>query len=134
MFLLSHHGYFEYDRCISFRLKQNTIRICARCTGLYSGLLLGALVSYVYGPWWKASLFLILPLPAFIDWGLYVTHIWIGSNLTRVSSGLVLGFGWYCYFARFMSNHSPFITASLTFFWLALYVYLRKSGRRIGVI
>ncbi len=80
----------------SFHIAGEQFGVCARCFGVYFGLLLGFLVY----PFWRAIdnieplprfwLFLSL-IPITIDWSLTVFGIWENTHLSRFITGLILG-------------------------------------------
>ncbi len=81
----------------SFHLMGEPFGVCSRCSGVYFGLVLG----FAAYPLWRAVdeiepiarfwLFLSL-IPVGIDWSLTVFGIWENTQLTRVVTGLILGF------------------------------------------
>ena len=89
-YVLSHHEAHHEDRC--YVVPGTDIRVCARCSGVYSGLLLG-LATAVVAPW---SVYVVALLPAFAlaDW--WLESVTGGSNEVRTLTGLLLGIaaGW----------------------------------------
>ena len=93
-FLLSHHLPEDYDRCYAPVIRGRTVRVCARCAGIYPGILAGlwaivaapALLNHV-------SLVALLPAPALLDWGLSAFTSRAGSNPGRTATGVLLGYG-----------------------------------------
>lgn len=81
----------------SFYVEGEQFGVCSRCFGVYFGLLLGFAVY----PLWRA-VDEIEPLPRFwlflsvipisIDWSLTVFGIWENTHLSRLITGLILGF------------------------------------------
>ena len=75
----------------------NPFAVCARCFGVYFGLLAGILVY----PLWRTRsnieplpriwLFLAL-IPIGVDWSLGVLGIWDNTHLSRFITGSILGF------------------------------------------
>lgn len=95
------YGFFSYichqkpDR--SFHIIGHQFAVCSRCFGVYFGILLG-LAAY---PLWR-RIDDIEPLPRFwlflslvpigIDWTLGATGIWENNHVSRLITGLILGF------------------------------------------
>lgn len=94
-FLLSHHPPAEYDRCYAPALRGRTIRLCARCVGIYTGILAGVLAA-LEAPLLAGGVVLVavLPLPALFEWSLDALTPWTGSNPGRTATGLLLGYGY----------------------------------------
>jgi uncharacterized membrane protein len=94
-YLLAHHPPSEFYRCYSLSIAGRRIRICARCVGIYPGIIAG-LLAYFFVPSEYGSVLLVglLPLPALIDWGLTTFSGWNGFNLVRTTTGMLLGCGY----------------------------------------
>ena len=80
----------------SFHLHEHQFAVCARCFGIYFGLLLGFIV-YLFirkieeiEPISRIWLFLAL-IPIGIDWSLTAFDIWENTHLSRFLTGLILG-------------------------------------------
>ena len=80
----------------SFHIEGEQFAVCARCFGVYFGLLAGFLISPLWRPiddiqplprFW---LFLSL-VPISVDWSLTVFGIWENTHLSRFVTGLILG-------------------------------------------
>lgn len=80
----------------SFWILGNPVAVCARCSGIYSGLFLGAVGLGFIGkthhdnpisPLW---LFAAL-VPIGIDWSLTHLEIWENTGLSRFVTGSILG-------------------------------------------
>jgi len=91
---LSHHLEGEYDRCLNLPFGSRHWRICSRCTGVYAGIILGIIASLMtdMSSFIANTVILIFPLPAFIDFYLNQADIYSGTNFSRVSTGIMLGF------------------------------------------
>lgn len=80
----------------SFHIEGEQFGVCARCFGVYFGLLFGFLIY----PLWRSIdniepiprywLFLSL-IPITIDWSLTIFGIWENTHLSRFITGLILG-------------------------------------------
>ncbi|NNE67247.1 MAG: DUF2085 domain-containing protein [Pyrinomonadaceae bacterium] len=95
--LYSFFGYICHqlpDR--SFFMLGHKFGVCSRCSGVYFGLVLGALAYPIF-----RSISDVRPLPIFwlilsmipitIDWSLTMLGIWENTYFTRFTTGLVLG-------------------------------------------
>lgn len=81
----------------SFFIEGEPFGVCSRCFGVYFGLFLGIVVY----PLWRAIdeieplprfwLFLSL-IPMAVDWSLTFFGIWENTHLSRLITGLILGF------------------------------------------
>ena len=90
-YLLAHHEPEEFDRCHALTVRDRTVRLCARCSGVYPGILAGlALVATGTGkPLWPL-LVAVGPAPALADWAATQGDR-NGSNAVRTATGLALG-------------------------------------------
>jgi uncharacterized membrane protein len=94
-YLLSHHEPEDYDRTYAVRVFGRRERLCARCTGVYPGILAGLLAGFLEpGPLASTALLLVVPLPALVDWTLTRFTPRAGHNLVRTATGLLLGYGY----------------------------------------
>ncbi|WP_436925887.1 DUF2085 domain-containing protein [Halosimplex amylolyticum] len=94
-YLLSHHEPGEYYRCHSLSLGGRTVHVCARCSGVYPGILAGvALVLTGTGPAAWPWLVAAGPAPALVDWAVTTFTRRRGSNALRTASGALLGLGY----------------------------------------
>ncbi len=83
--------------------------VCHRCTGIYAGLVLGALAlpalrSRAHA-WAQHDRWLLLAavVPLLLDWGIDVLGIWTNTVGTRISTGLWFGLVAGFIFARSVS-------------------------------
>ena len=95
-----HIDYYTHTICI--RIRDNEIRLCARCTGIYLGLLIAIIVEAFYGYWLFGKLLepvlslksaIILATPLLIDWGTQKVKIRESNNYLRVITGFLFGVG-----------------------------------------
>jgi len=93
-FLLSHHKPEKLHRTIHLSLRGRTVYLCARCTGIYTGIL-SVLVAWFLGFNLSASLYLplfsILPAPSIVDWITQSCKLRESRNTIRISTGFLLG-------------------------------------------
>ncbi|MHB8417207.1 MAG: DUF2085 domain-containing protein [Myxococcales bacterium] len=91
-FVLSHHTGSGLSRC--FRV--GSLRLCARCSGLWPALLVGMEAQRLWR-WrpgrWDLAVELGLILPALWDYARSHGNPAVGSNLGRALTGLLLGLG-----------------------------------------
>ncbi|MEO6589066.1 MAG: DUF2085 domain-containing protein [Pyrinomonadaceae bacterium] len=81
----------------SFHLENHSFAVCARCFGVYFGLLAGFIIYPLFRsieetePLPRFWLFLSL-IPISIDWSLGIFGIWENNHLSRFITGTILGF------------------------------------------
>lgn len=94
-FLLAHHLPSEFYRCYSPVLFGRRVHVCARCLGLYPGIL-GGVLAYLFGPGGGTNVVLVafLPLPALVDWTVTTFSERRGTNIVRTLTGALLGCGY----------------------------------------
>jgi uncharacterized membrane protein len=94
-YLLSHHVPGERYRCYAPVVFGRRVHLCARCSGVYPGIVAG-LFALLVAPAVPATLLLIavLPLPALVDWALTSLTGRRGYNAVRTATGLLLGYGY----------------------------------------
>ncbi|WP_121822180.1 DUF2085 domain-containing protein [Halostella salina] len=90
-FLLSHHAPEERDRCHELNFFSRQIYLCARCSGIYPGILLALMYPFQLA---SVPVIALLPLPALIDWAITSFGKTNGSNVIRTVTGVLLGFGY----------------------------------------
>lgn len=92
--LLSHHRPDRYYRCYSLSFFDRDLHLCARCTGIYPGIIAGLISISLFEtslpPLWIA----ISVIPTFIE--KYLTGIrgHRGLNSVRTLTGFLLGLGY----------------------------------------
>lgn len=93
--ILSHHKQSNWDRCHKVSIFSWNIRICARCSGIYPGIIIGlttySLLSVGFS---NLILLFLLPLPALFDWSLTSFTKRGGNNIIRTITGASLGYGY----------------------------------------
>lgn len=94
-YLLSHHHHSEWYRCYAPIVAGRQLHVCARCSGIYPGILAG-LLAYAYGPtgYSRLALVAVAPLPALLDWVATNFTRRRGVNALRTATGGLLGFAY----------------------------------------
>ncbi|WP_436345534.1 DUF2085 domain-containing protein [Natronorubrum sp. FCH18a] len=98
-YLLSHHVPSERHRCYSPVLFGRRIHLCARCLGLYPGILVALAASLLASGLAHSSttallVVLLFPLPALVDWTVTTFTDRRGYNAVRTITGFLLGYGY----------------------------------------
>ena len=80
----------------SYFIENQPLAVCARCFGIYSGLLLGFILYPFLRPIEKIESFprvwlFLAMIPMAIDWLLGYFEIWENTHLSRFLTGLILG-------------------------------------------
>lgn len=92
--MLSHNLPENLDRTIRLEFRGRSVHFCARCTGVYSGILI-VLISSSWGfnfpTWMYLPLFSILPIPAAVDWITQSFGLRDSRNSIRISTGCFFG-------------------------------------------
>jgi uncharacterized membrane protein len=70
------------------------VRLCARCSGVYPGIAVGALGAATGLLPVSVLLVAVLPVFALVDWLATTAGPWDGSNAVRTATGLLLGGGY----------------------------------------
>ncbi len=91
-YLLSHHGPGEENRCHTIRVSNQSIQLCARCSGIYPGIG-GGLIIHIARLLLDYQLLLIaiLPIFALVDWAVTSLTVVDGWNSIRTITGSLLG-------------------------------------------
>lgn len=129
-YLLSHHPPSQYHRCWPLSIAGRDVHLCARCSGIYPGILLG-LVAYWIGPAAVASLVVVvlLPAPALLDWSITAFTSREGSTVFRTATGLALGYAYGLGLAHLASGDMRVFAIGVAYA-VATGVLLRVSGPR----
>jgi uncharacterized membrane protein len=82
----------------SFHILGHPFAVCARCTGIYSGLTFGFLIYPLFRSLRHAESLsriwlLLAPVPTGIDFMLGYAGVWENTHLSRLLTGAVLGIG-----------------------------------------
>lgn len=84
------------ERSFFWRGKQ--FPVCARCTGVFSGYLIGICILMLHRI--SLCLCIILMLVMFYDWYVQFLRIKASTNIRRFLSGLLYGIGWVNFVAE----------------------------------
>lgn len=98
-YLLSHHAPSERYRCYAPELLGRRVHLCARCAGIYPGIVVALVVAlFVSGVAHSSTVALLVvlafPLPALVDWTVTTFTERRGYNAIRTGTGLLLGYGY----------------------------------------
>lgn len=94
-YVLSHHEPGEWHRCYAPSVGGRRVRLCARCSGIYPGIVVGIAASLGASPLptglWAVA---VLPLPALVDWAATAFTDRRGWNPVRTATGASLGYAY----------------------------------------
>jgi len=93
-FLLSHHKPEKLHRTIHINLRGRNVYLCARCTGIYTGILsvlIAWFLGFNFSEWLYLPLYSILALPSIVDWLTQSCKLRESRNTIRISTGYILG-------------------------------------------
>jgi len=129
-FLLSHHELEERgDRC--FAIDQKGGRwICARCSGWVIGALIAMTAILIGATAFPGQFFLILPIPAFIDWGGRKLNFFQSDKKAGFITGMLMGLA----VPRFIDGAIHFEPHALAGFaiYLGAFMVITIAASRIG--
>lgn len=132
-FLLSHHSPKKLNRTIHIRIQGKDLYLCARCTGVGSGIisiLLAFFLGLSFPPWLYLLLLMVLPAPAMFDWVTQSCKVRESRNAIRIGTGFLLGIGWGLFFlllARGMLHLFLFALVILVGYIFSVYLIARKT-------
>lgn len=92
-YLLSHHQEGAHHRCYAFSWQGRTVRVCARCLGIWPGIIIGIILpgAILLSPVASIAAVAVLPSFALIDWARSAFTARKGTNAVRTLTGLLLG-------------------------------------------
>ncbi|AWB27870.1 DUF2085 domain-containing protein [Halococcoides cellulosivorans] len=90
-YLLAHHTPDAWDHCYRTTILGRTIRLCARCLGIYPGVLVGLVLATALPSGPGLALVAVGPLPALLDWTITGLTDRRGVNPVRTATGAALG-------------------------------------------
>jgi uncharacterized membrane protein len=132
--LIAHHEPEQFYKTIKVSFFNKHIRVCTRCTGIYSGIIttiLYLLYSVSTPEILISGIIYTFPIPAMLDWGLGKYGIYKGNNATRFASGFMLGICYVFLWTKFIQN--PFnieIWMTAIVYVIIAYFILKYSSRR----
>lgn len=96
LIFFAHHAPDKFHRCLKIQIKGRKLYLCARCTGMLSGIyaavFLFPLIQDFVSPIIALTMLTVFPLPAMLDWLSQYGGRRESNNGIRVASGLLLGF------------------------------------------
>lgn len=132
MFLIFHSIQFysgmrieTVTQTIRLRIFNTNTRLCARCTGIYLGIIATILLFFLevnIPNIFKLLIIFAFPVPAIVDWGLDKYDLWKSCNTIRFVSGFMLGICYIFIWARFIQNPLDIMV------WLSAVVYSTIAG------
>jgi uncharacterized membrane protein len=130
-YLLSHHEPATWHRCYAPEIRGRRVRLCARCLGIYPGILVGLFAVLRIGlPISHYYLVALLPLPALVDWTVTTFTDRIGSNPVRTLTGFLLGIGYAIGLVRVVGNADPGVLVVGSVYALAAGLLLVRAKSR----
>lgn len=133
-YLLSHHEPGEWYRCYRIRVFGRTVRLCARCSGIYPGILVGLLAS-LGGllPVPSLTMLAVLPAPALVDWVLTTFTDRRGYNAVRTATGALLGYAYGSGLGFLLSGVLvPLLVIGACYGVVAVLLLIVKEGGRVS--
>lgn len=133
--LLAHHEPDKFYKTVEVRFFNKKIRLCARCTGIYFGIISTIIYLLLLLPISQSLSRVIIyffPIPAMLDWGLEKYNLWKGNNATRIVSGFLLGICYVFLWTKFIQN--PFdikVWLIAIVYVIIAYFVLKYSSRRV---
>ena len=91
--LLAHHSRKNSSHTLTFQIQGKSLRLCARCTGITTGFIIGLLFLRGLLELFTSFplLIAIFPLPGAIDWLLQVFRVRESTNPRRIITGVLVG-------------------------------------------
>jgi uncharacterized membrane protein len=104
-YLLAHHPPAEFDRCHALAVGDRRVHVCARCSGVYPGIAVGATLALAgmlpaLWPWLVA----VGPAPALVDWAATTLGERVGTNGVRTVTGALLGLAYGVAAVQFLTD------------------------------
>ncbi|WP_094227049.1 DUF2085 domain-containing protein [Methanolobus psychrotolerans] len=129
-YLLSHHEYQEYYKCLELKFSGKKHYICSRCLGIYTAIISNFLyyssISEKHLPYATIAL---LPMAALVDWSVTAFGIHRSNNLFRIISGLLLGIAYFNGLILLFQNQTDHVILAIGAFYASislLLLYLKK--------
>jgi len=131
-YLLSHHLPKDYDRCFLIKIRGESYRICARCSGWYLSFLIFWLlllfdVDFLLN--YKIIVLYFFPVPAILDWSLHKLTRFKGTNILRFITGILIGLTFAMLLHSFIINPFDinFWSVSVIYVLIVVAVYKHTS-------
>lgn len=122
--LLSHHRPSRLQRTIRVHVKGRNLYVCARCTGIWTGMI-SAFLAFFLGldlpAWLYVSLLAVLPAPTMLDWVTQTCKLRESRNVIRVWTGYFLGISWGIFFLLLAKGIFHLFLVALTI--LGMYIF-----------
>ena len=74
----------------SFIIKSKQFPVCARCTGVFFGNIVAAVMFFIYRPYWLW--FIMGCAVIFTDWFIQYLDILVSTNIRRLITGIIGGY------------------------------------------
>ncbi|MFB6138661.1 MAG: DUF2085 domain-containing protein [Halobacteriaceae archaeon] len=141
-YLLSHHVPADHDRCYALAVGDRRVRLCARCAGIYPGIVAGIVAFALGAPHTLAALgapaapdavalalVAVLPAPALLDWTATAFTDRAGLNPVRTATGALLGAGYGLGLGRlFVAGDVRVLAVGLAYGLLAVALLAARDG------
>jgi len=139
--LLSHHPPQHLHRTLKLNIYGREIFLCARCSGILSGIILYASLNKVFplfflqmGNCTKLIIIIMGMLPALIDFYIQIIHLRESTNLRRIITGGLFGISCCQAILSLVSgrllNFGSFI-AILFIYWIGVFSSQKRVQRVI---
>jgi len=133
--LLSHHSPKKLHRTIHIRIQGKDLYLCARCMGVWAGIISTLFLAFFLElhlpPWLYLLLLMVLPAPVMFDWITQSCKLRESRNAIRVGTGFLLGVSWGLFFlllARGMLHLFMFALMILGGYIFAVYLIAQKTN------
>ncbi len=131
--LLSHHRRKNLSHTLEIRVAGRTLNLCARCSGMGIGFVLGLVfLESLLGVFSSLPILIaVFPIPAAVDWLLQVFRVRDSTNPRRVVTGVLIGVV-YALAAAALFGGRIILLEYFGIVWVAyfcaLYMVFRKTG------
>ena len=111
-YLLAHHEQSERYRCYAPVVFGRRVHVCARCSGVYPGIISGFAVAMLApGHFTTLAVVASLPAPALVDWVVTSIGDRQGINSVRTVTGALLGYAYGVGLVRLLFGGDPLVLA-----------------------
>ncbi len=137
-FFFSHHPPEHISRTLEIVLFNQRIQLCARCSGLILGVVLGLFFTFFFSEWlFKINLliftgFIILAIiPCILDFYFQLTKGTESNNVRRIVTGGLFGFGIHlCLWLLFFGFFLPFVLMTIFFVMFSIWFFSKEDRTR----